>query len=186
MNWPAIFLTCFFAGLSVSVISLLTGALHLPHFHLHLSHGHHGGSARGSGVFNLGTIAAFLLWFGGAGWLLTHYTGWQLLTTVAAAAAFGMVGASIVFAFVARVLMANDRSLDPSDYEIVGALGRLSSPVRQGGTAEMIFTQQGRRRGVPVRSETGGSLARDVEVVVTRFEKGVAYVRAWDDLEAGS
>ncbi len=184
MNWTEIFMACFYIGLSVSVISMASGAMHLPHFHLH--HGHHGAGGRGGAVFNLGTIAAFLLWFGGAGWLLTKYAGWQLILTLCASAGLGLVGATIVFTFVAKVLMAHDKSLDPADYEMVGTLGRLSSAVREGGTGEMIFTQQGRRRGVPVRSETGGSLPQNVEVVVTRFEKGVAYVRTWDDLEAGS
>jgi hypothetical protein len=186
MNWPEIFLASFTVGLAISVLSMVSGALHLPHFHAHLPHGHSAAGGRASDVVNLGTIAAFLLWFGGAGWLMTRYTAWQLLQTLSASILMGLVGASIVFAFVAKVLVAHDKSLDPADYEMVGTMGRVSSPVRAGGTGEMIFTQQGRRCGVPVRSETGGSLARDVEVVVTRFEKGIAYVRSWDDWHAGS
>ena len=94
----------------------------------------------------------------------------------------GLVGAAIVFFFVAKVLLANERALDPMDYEMIGVLGRVSSSIRPGGTGEIIFDQEGVRRPCAARSESGESLARGIEVVVTRFERGIAYVRAWDEL----
>ena len=59
-----------------------------------------------------------------------------------------------------------------------------SSPVVHNGTGEMIFVQQGRRAGVPIRSENGHAIAAGKEVVVTRFEQGIAYVREWEELTA--
>jgi hypothetical protein len=67
---------------------------------------------------------------------------------------------------------------------MIGALGKVSSPVRANGTGEMIFVQQGRRAGVPIRSENGNPIAAGTEVVVTRYEQGIAYVREWDELTA--
>ena len=66
---------------------------------------------------------------------------------------------------------------------MTGMLGHLSETVRPSGTGEMIFTQEGRRRGVPVRIETGAPLPRGTEVIVTRYENGIAYVRTWDELQ---
>jgi serine/threonine protein kinase len=46
----------------------------------------------------------------------------------------------------------------------------------------MIFSQEGSRRSAAARSENGSEIPLDTEVVVTRYEKGIAYVKRWDDL----
>ena len=48
----------------------------------------------------------------------------------------------------------------------------------------MIFVQQGRRSAAAIRSESGQAIGTGREVVVTRYENGVAYVREWDELTA--
>jgi len=78
--------------------------------------------------------------------------------------------------------MANEKELDPLDYDMIGVLGRVSSSIRSGGTGEIVFAQEGVRKPCAARSETGGPLAKGEEVVVTRYERGVAYVRRWDEL----
>ena len=65
---------------------------------------------------------------------------------------------------------------------MVGVLGKIASPIRSGGTGELIYSRAGARRCSPARSEDGLEIPRDTEVVVTRFEKGIVYVRRWDDL----
>jgi hypothetical protein len=92
-----------------------------------------------------------------------------------------LTGAAIVFWFLAK-LAERDRTLNPRDFEMVGVLGNVSSPVRKDGIGEMIFTQDGVRKAAPIRSEDGGEIERGAEVVVTRYEKGVGYVRRWSDL----
>jgi len=131
---------------------------------------------------NFGTMAAFLVWFGGAGYLLTRYSTWVVSVILLVAVVIGLVGANIIFWFVAKLLMKHDRELDPADYERVGVLGRITSPIRQGGTGEMIFSQEGTRHTCGVRSESGEALERDTEVIITRYEKGIAYVRKWEEM----
>jgi hypothetical protein len=46
----------------------------------------------------------------------------------------------------------------------------------------MIFSQAGTRRAAPARSEDGVAIAKGIEVVVTRYERGIAYVRPWEEL----
>jgi hypothetical protein len=147
-------------------------------------HGHGDVHVHGAhfSFFNPITSAAFLTWFGGTGYLLVHLRHIWVFAGLLFSSAAGLVGASIVFWFVAKVLLANERSLDPLDYEMVGVLGRVSSSIRSGGTGEIIFTQEGVRRPCAARSETGESFARGVEVLVTRYEHGVAYVRLWDEM----
>jgi hypothetical protein len=72
--------------------------------------------------------------------------------------------------------------MDPADYEMVGVLGRISSSIRVGGTGELIYSQAGTRRVCGARSEGGTAIAKGAEVVVTRYEKGLAYVRLWSEM----
>ena len=96
----------------------------------------------------------------------------------------GIGAAAVVFWFVAKVLIEREAPLDPADYEMVGVLGKLSSPIRAGGTGEVIYSQEGTRRVAGARSEDGAAIPKGSEVVVTRYEKGIAYVRLWDDFVA--
>jgi hypothetical protein len=173
------------------------GRLHLPH--AHLGHGgapysgasrlgaSHGGAPHGAtstptvAPVNFATVTAFLAWFGGTGYLMMRYTAVWLLVTLGAAIASGVGGAAVVFWFLVK-LAAHDVSLDPADYEMVGVLGRISSTVRPEGTGEMIFSRHGARCSSPVRSEDGSVIPRSADVVVTRYEKGIAYVRRFEDL----
>jgi hypothetical protein len=186
MTWEQFFLACFAFGFVLSLIAFLAGSAHL-HFHLH-GHVHGGGhgAGRGGGAskFNFGTIAAFLTWFGGTGYILTGWGRIGLALILIASVVIGLVGAVIIFLFAAKVLAPGDQPLDPADYRMVGALGTVSSPVRPHGTGEMIFVQQGRRTAVPIRSENGSPIPSGREVVVTRYELGIAYVREWEELTA--
>lgn len=190
------------------------GRLHLPHFHGHagghfpVAHGgpvghapatgghapatHGAGAARGGAgrglsvsPFNPPTMAAFLAWFGGTGYLLARFSviwvGFGLMLSTAA----GLVGGGIIFLFLSKVLMSDQEYLDPADFEMVGVLGKLSMPIREGGTGEMIYSQMGTRRVCGARSEDGSIMAKGAEVVVTRYEKGIAYVQLWEEMANG-
>jgi membrane protein implicated in regulation of membrane protease activity len=202
MTIADLYLICFVVGFLLSVVSFVFGNLHLhlPHIHLHVGHGHlhvphapgaphasggHGSPAGDLPVINFGTITAFLAWFGGIGYLLTVYSSWLATVSLLVAIFGGMIGAAIVFFMVSKFLMKHDRPLDPADYEIVGVLGRICSPIREGGTGELIYSQEGTRRTCGARSESGAPIAKGAEVVITRYEKGIAYVRPWEEMERG-
>jgi membrane protein implicated in regulation of membrane protease activity len=186
--------------------------LHIPHLpfldfgngHVHVGNGAvgHGAAAHGPVVpgnaggaqtgpavhvaqvspFNFITLTAFLAWFGGTGYLITRFSSiWFALGLLIAMAA-GLVGAAIVFLFLTRVLISHEESMDPADYEMVGVLGRISSSIREGGTGEIIYSQAGTRRTCGARSEDGAALEKGAEIVVTRYEKGIAYVRRWEEM----
>ncbi len=188
MNGEMFYLTCFLVGVTLSILAFLGGSLHLPHVHLHLSHGH--GAVPGIGhaagpempAINFATVTAFLAWFGGTGYLLTRHSTLLVMIIVFFAIAAGLVGAAIVFWFIVKFLLTHDQALDPADYDRVGVLGRVSSAIRAGGTGEIIFSQEGTRQTCGARSENGEALPRGTEVVVTRYEHGIAYVRRWEEL----
>jgi hypothetical protein len=211
MTWADFYLICFAVGFCLSFFSFVfggarTGRLHLPHGHAgaHLpgsgvSAGH-GPTATGHAVaagaaraaqahpsggvspLNFVTLTAFLAWFGGTGYLLTRYSGLWVGFGLLASVISGLVGGSIIFLFLSRVLISDDENMDPSDYEMVGVLGRVSSSIREGGTGEMVYTQMGTRRVCGARSDDATAIAKGTEVVVTRYEKGIAYVRLWSEI----
>ena len=196
MTWEMFYLTCFLVGVTLSLLSFVGGSLRLPHLHFHLSHGHmaaphiaggHAGVSRGPEMplFNFATITAFLAWFGGTGYILTRHSSLLVTVIVLIAIAAGLVGSAIIFWFIVKFLLTHDHALDPADYDRVGVLGRISSAIRQGGTGEIIFSQEGTRQTCGARSEDGAPLARGTEVIVTRYERGIAYVRRWEEMADG-
>ena len=182
MSWESFYLVVSgrFSLQRAVVSGGLRDVLHLPGLHVHRGPWRPAGG-RNSPI-NFGTIVTFLAWFGGTGYLLTRYSSiWALLALgFAVRERPGRRGA--VFWFLFKVLLADEKELDPADYDMVGVLGRVSSPVRQGGTGEMIFSQDGDAASAAIRSENGETIAKGEEVVVTRFEKGIAYVRRWEEL----
>jgi len=196
MTWEMFYLTCFLVGVTLSLLSFVGGSLRLPHLHFHLSHGHmaaphiaggHAGVSRGPEMplFNFATITAFLAWFGGTGYILTRHSSLLVTVIVLIAITAGLVGSAIIFWFIVKFLLTHDHALDPADYDRVGVLGRISSAIRQGGTGEIIFSQEGTRQTCGARSEDGAPLARGTEVIVTRYERGIAYVRRWEEMADG-
>jgi hypothetical protein len=206
ITWADFYLICFAVGFCFSFFSFVfggarTGRLHLPHFHGHVGSAHmpstpptaahapvaahasvgtgapavHAAQQNGAiSPFNFVTLTAFLAWFGGAGYLLSRYSGVWVGFGLLASITSGLVGGGIVFAFLNKVLI--------SDYEMVGVLGRICSAIRAGGTGEMIYTQMGTRRVCGARSEDASAIGKGTEVVVTRYEKGIAYVRLFSEL----
>jgi membrane protein implicated in regulation of membrane protease activity len=188
MTLGNVYLVCFLVGLVLSVLSALAGTLHLPHVHLpHVGAAGHGaplgrGHAHGGklAAINIGTVTAFLTWFGGAGYLMTRFYGRWWWVGLLVSVGVGMAGAAVVLWFVAAVLVSDEENLNPADYQMVGVLGRITSPIRAGGIGELVFSQQGTRRAAGARSEDGTPIPKGAEVIVTRYEKGIAYVRLWD------
>jgi len=143
-----------------------------------------GRAARGTSVspFNPPTMAAFLAWFGGTGYLLTRFSAIWVGLALTLSIVSGLIGGAIIFFFLSRVLISAQEFLDPADFEMVGVLGKLSMPIREAGTGELIYSQMGTRRVCGARSDDGSAIAKGTEVVVTRYEKGIAYVSLWSEL----
>lgn len=189
-DWNTLYLTCFVLGLVLSVVAFLTGTMHLHIGHFHIGHGHHGAAGKTVrhhvlGVFNGLTLTVFLTWFGATGYLLNRYGVLALSGILVVAALSGLAGSWIIWAFITKVMVRAERTLEAADTEIVGVLGRVSGTIFANGVGEILYTQNGARRAVPVRSEDGTEIPRNTEVVVMRYERGVAWVRRWDDVAQG-
>ncbi|MEO8191892.1 MAG: hypothetical protein ABI682_16295 [Acidobacteriota bacterium] len=198
MTWENFYLGCFLVGFALAASSFAAGFLHLPFHGVHLPHGpgHAHGAGHGPGdagvaahpnrpsgsPLNFSTAMAFLAWFGGTGYLLTGHSSLATLVVLAVATAAGTLGAGVVFGFLTRVLLRREAALDPADFVMVGVLGRITVPIRNGGTGEITFSQGRTRRCSGARLEGAADAAKGAEVVVTRYEKGIAYVRPFEEL----
>jgi membrane protein implicated in regulation of membrane protease activity len=200
MSWADLYLLCFSVGALWALASLLLGGLHLhvPKTGFHgghvghgmgghgsLSHGH-GHGAAGHGVFGLladminpSCVAVFLAWFGAAGYLVNRHSRLAVGVVLAIAIVAGNAGAIAIVSFL-RYLDSKEKPMDPADYDMVGVLGRVTCTIRKDGVGEVIYLRDGARRPLPARSEEGIDIGRDQEVIVTRYEKGIAYVRTWE------
>jgi len=190
------YLICFTLGLSLTVLSAL-GAfthLHIGHVHLHLHPSHSAGhthvhisGTQAAGKASVSpvngfTLAAFLCWFGGCGYLLARSHDFGMGVVLSLATITGVAGGALLFWFLVKVLLPHEKELTAADTDILGILGLVTGPIREAGTGEIQFSQNGVRRFAPARSEAGVALPRGTEVVVMRYEQGIAYVRPWDEL----
>ncbi|HUJ16216.1 MAG TPA: hypothetical protein VL284_20670 [Thermoanaerobaculia bacterium] len=176
MNWETFYLTCFLAGLLLTVVSFVFGG----HLHLHVPLHIHLGSFHLPAPFNATSIVIFVTWFGAAGYLFTHYRSNAVGFALLVATLVGLIGGALMYAYLARVLSMQESPLVDADFDMTGTLGHISMPIRDGGTGELIYSQEGTRRSCGARSEDGRAIDRGAEVVVMRYDKGIAYVRRWD------
>ncbi|HEX3544240.1 MAG TPA: hypothetical protein VHT31_06910 [Candidatus Acidoferrum sp.] len=200
MIWSDFYLFCFIFGFSLSVLSFLAGAVHvhLP-FKMHLPfHGashsgaasSHGGIAKSSAGshsaghvswFNASTITAFLAWFGGIGYILSAHSHLVGVIALAFAIVGGLGAAWAVFKFMVKLMNTESSHLKDEDYRHEGLVCTVSMPVRENGTGEIIYMQNGVRRSAGARSCNGKPLEKGAEVVIDRYEHGVAYVHRWEE-----
>jgi hypothetical protein len=186
MNWPQMFLGCFVVGFVLSALSFAFGIVDMhvefpweTHIHVGSTHSAH---MHGLGPINFATITAFVAWFGGAGYLLITQFRWLTIPALVAAVPVGLTGSALVFLLMAKVLWSPHENMQLADYHMVGVLGRLSQPIREGGIGELVYTQGGTRKSCGAESADGIPIEKGTEVVVTAYERGIASVRRWSDL----
>lgn len=135
--------------------------------------------------WNISTILTFLTWFGGIGYLLTVQTSFARLVILALAVLGGLLGAAVVFLIIVRLLLPGQTTpLRDEDFRLEGTLARVTIPMSGIRTGEVVYSKHGTTRSEGARSADGSPLQRDMEVVVMRYEKGIAYVEPLDKLLA--
>lgn len=191
-----IFLFCFVFGFATAALSLLLGGDHgffdsadgadggvgldsLSAGGHGVADGGHDGSAHAS-FFSVTGMLMFLTWFGATGFVLLKYSVLGAAVILIIAAAAGLAGATVIFLFYNKVLLAGSRPMSDIDYHLPGTVARITSSIRAGGTGEIVYSQGGSRKTSGARSDEGQAHPRGQEVVIVRYERGIAYVRALD------
>jgi membrane protein implicated in regulation of membrane protease activity len=210
MTLSTFYLICFVVGFTLSTLSFFFGVLHvhLPlRWHIpiishhsapasvhgaggHAAGGTHGAAGGGASKvtgaklswLNPSAGLAFLAWFGGTGYLLTQYYGVWYVLALGLAIVSGFAGAAIVSWFLVKVLLPHEVELHDADFELAGTLAKVTSSIREGGTGEITYSQGGVRRCAGARSSDGTTaLEKGSEVVVARYDNGIAYVTRWEE-----
>jgi hypothetical protein len=205
MEWlSTLFLGAFFFGLIFSVATLLLGFghhglhfggqqvdLHTSVTHAHslpgayyLEASHAAGESSAVSPWTITGLTAFVAWFGGVGYLaLTEFQVAAWLSLLLAALA-GAVGWRLVY-LAFRGLARSERVMDPADYRLEGTVARVSGAISDGRIGEIQFAKGGVRRSAGARSIDNSALPRDAEVVIVRYERGIAYVQPWREFVEG-
>lgn len=182
----AILLGAFFFGLIFTALSLILGVADLG-----FDHGGHEIGADGAGhdhfghdsvaPLSVGTILAFLTWFGGVAYLFRNGFGVAAVLSLIVGVAGGMAGGYAVYWLLKKV---KQHEQDRAELEGArpGTLARVTSSIRSGGTGEIVYERHGVRHVASARSATNEPIARGTEVVILRVESGIAYVEPWDRL----
>jgi hypothetical protein len=156
------------------------------------SHGAHAASHPGSShptssasPLNLMTVMAFLTWFGGAGYILYTVYGIFLPLSLLVARAAGTLAGWLVYLFLVRVVLPGTLAGDLRGQTLVGTLGRVTIPIQPGRVGEIVYTLEGARHSDGARSVDDLPIERDKEVVIVRFERGIALVQEWERFRDG-
>ncbi len=174
-----LYLAGFVVGLALSLLTVVAGLghIHLGHVHLH-PRLHAKGSGSQLPLWNGFSLSAFLCWFGGVGFLLDRFSILGDLLSFLVAAGAGALGAMLISWLIFRVLLPRERVMTREETQMEGMLARVSDTVRAlDGVGEILFSQSGTLRSAAARSEDRIAIERGTEVVVLRYERGIAYVR---------
>jgi hypothetical protein len=131
---------------------------------------------------SLFNVMAFLTCFGASGYILrTAIDLWWPLSVLLALVT-GLLGAGAIWLFLARVLLPGAKATGAE--QLVGKVATVAVELPAGGIGEIIYTLGGARHSDGARSVDGTVIPRGSEVVITRVQKGIAYVDTFDHYTA--
>lgn len=143
-----------------------------------------GKSSRPAPYMNLPALAAFMVLFGAVGYLLVRNLSTSALTVglfaiVAGAAAW--MGMSVLMAKWA--LRPSEQGAHSEAEAIQGLLAVVVSPIGEGDSGSIRYERSGIRSEAPARGIDQAILLPGTDVVIDRFEDGVAIVEDWAAVE---
>ena len=178
-----LYLGCFLLGTLLVVLSSVAGIGEHDHAVGHGigAHGHQGGLDHdGPSPFNMQTILAFVTFFGGVGYAL-RIAGTTGPLGLFGAVVGGFAGGAIVFFVLVRFLYRQQTPfLKEADYLLPGTIARVSSTISEGGIGEIIFSKGGHQRVEGARGTNGKPIERGREVVIVKYDRGIAEVEPLD------
>jgi len=127
--------------------------------------------------------AAFIVAFGAVGFLVARLQNGNAVLSVPTALAAGLGGAWLTTLLPTSVDDGAETA-GPRP-EVVGTVGTLSLPIREGACGELAYSDGGSTRTCIARSQNGCAIEKGTEVLVTGYENGTAIVRRIEDVLPG-
>jgi membrane protein implicated in regulation of membrane protease activity len=154
------------------------GLGHKADVHLGGHHSNGDSAVDALGPLNMPTIMAFITWFGGAGYIFSRALPFGGAALVLMALASGLFGGTIMFLLLSRLLWPMmSKPLSRADFSLPGTAARVVSPIREGGTGEIVYNKAHTRFTAGARSVADAAISQGTEVVIMRYERGIAYVQ---------
>jgi membrane-bound ClpP family serine protease len=132
-----------------------------------------GGFGDTDGGFGCMILAAFLSVFGVIG-LLGTLSGWNLILTLVAAIAIGLLIGRLIMAILRFVMNQQTPTIVSED--LIGMIARVTIDTPAGKTGEAIMDNPHVSK-FPVRETSGAELKRGDQVEVVDFSSGILYVK---------
>lgn len=129
-------------------------------------------------MFNLGSLLAFLTWFGGVGYLLLTLSPLALVLVLLLSLVAGVSAGALILVFLVKVLLPAQTKLDPAAYQLDGTPARVTAGIPDGGVGEITYSKAGTRRSDAARSIDGKPMSHGDEVVILAYRRGIAYVQS--------
>lgn len=184
----AVFAACFIAGLLLAVYVMLYGVERpvavVPRAP-HEATGGHDRRAEPRPIVNGQNVAAFLVLFGAAGYLLDRRFPLAPVAVLGGAGLAGALGFALsVVLLTAWAVPSARRDVVDDRYLLQGHPATVTRAIPAEAEGEIAYEADGRRWTVPARSWDGAPIGAAAEVAIDRVEGGVAYVEEWAQVEA--
>lgn len=130
-------------------------------------------------------IAAFLIMFGVAGYLLTRKGTLSAPAGLGAATVLGVLWAALVTRLaIATARITPEHDPDDPRYALQGYVAVVTESIPMDGEGTIAFDEAGERRRLRARVIDGSAIEDGTEVCIERVEDGVAFVERWSMVEA--
>lgn len=130
-------------------------------------------------------IAAFLIMFGVAGYLLTRRGTLSIRAGLAAATVLGMLWAALVTRLaIATARITPEHDPDDPRYQLQGHVAVVTEAIPPDGEGTITFGEGTDRKVLRARVIDGSAIDDGVDVCIERVEEGVAFVERWSLVEA--
>ncbi len=179
-----IYLICLGSGFFLLVMMAFLGHfMGGGHGHDIGSHGHAESGADGSdgggvSAFSPTVIAAFVMSFGGIGYILTFFQATRNPAIGAPISAVGALGLAAVLVWSLRQVFSHTQSSSESQVAtLAGTIANVITPIPENGVGEIAYVQGGTRYTAPARTEDGQPVPTGRTVRITRVVGAQFYVK---------
>lgn len=140
--------------------------------------------SRPAPYLNLPALAALMVVFGAVGYLLVRNSGLSSLSTGLIAAGSGVAGwVGMSFLMAKWALRPPAPNAHDEAEKIQGQPALVLIPISSRGLGSIRYERNGEEHEAPARGLGERDLPRGTEVVIDRFDEGVAVVEDWASVE---
>lgn len=125
-------------------------------------------------------IAGGVTIFGGAGILLTRYTGWAVWAVLALAVGLAILGGAVIYLFYVKPMNESENSIGYSIYDLKGSVGEAIISIPEDGYGEVVLKVGAGVSNHTAASFDGESIPAGEKIVVVEVKERTLFVSRFD------